>query len=189
MSVWREFKNQGIPDELIDRLEKAYLELKESFYLGKHKPAELEGGHFAELVLRILKWAMGGVSGQAYTPLGKQLTRVDLEVKRLEGLAGTYSKSIRVHIPRVVLSMYDIRNGRGVGHPSGEVDPNLADATFVATAADWVLAEMIWIYHALSLNEAQAIVDGLVQRKAPLVQMFGDFPRCFALTSANRRRH
>jgi hypothetical protein len=176
-SIWDEFKSKGVPAELVDKLETAYVELKENFYLGKHKPSELEGGHLAELVVRILQWATGGVGSERYTPLGKQLPRFDLEVKRLEGLAGTYSKSLRVHIPRMLLAMYDIRNGRGVGHPGHDVDPNLADATYVATAADWVIAELMRIYHGLNLNEAQAVVDGLVQRRAPLVQMFGDFPK------------
>jgi hypothetical protein len=76
-----------------------------------------------------------------------------------------------------LLSMYDVRNSRGVGHPSGDVDPNLSDATFVAAAADWVIAELVRVYHGVPLDAAQAIVDGLVQRKLPIVQVFGDFPK------------
>lgn len=185
-SVWEQFKAQGLPPELVDKLETSYTELKEAFYLGKHKPSELEGGHIAELVLRILQWATSGISpAQAYTPLGKQLPKFDQEVKRLEGLPGTYSKTLRVHIPRVLLSMYDIRNSRGVGHPSGDVDPNLSDATFIVTAADWVLAELLRIYHGVPLNEAQTIVHGLVKRRVPVVEMFGDFPKVLLTDLSN----
>lgn len=176
--IWQQFKDRGLPEELVLKLRNSYVALKENFYLGKHKPSELEGGHFAEVVLRILQWATGGVpSGTSYTPLGKSLPRFDQEVKRLESGDSSTSKSLRVHIPRALLSLYDVRNGRGVGHPSGDVDPNLADATYVAMGADWVLAELIRIYHGLPLDQAQALVDGIVERQVPLVQMFGDFPK------------
>jgi hypothetical protein len=185
-SVWEQFKAEGLPAELVDRLESCYTGLKEAYYLGKHKPSELEGGHLAELVLRILQWATGGItSGQRYTPLGQQLPRFDQEVKRLENLPASYSKTLRVHIPRVLLSMYDIRNSRGVGHPSGDVDPNLSDATLVATAADWVVAELLRIYHRVPLDEAQAIVHGLVERRVPVVEMFGDFPKVLRVDLSN----
>lgn len=176
-TIWDQFKAKGIPAELIDKLEDAYRTLKENFFLGKHKPSELEGGHLAELVLRILQWATGGVGGAPYTPLGTQLPKFEQEVRRISSLSSTYSKSLRVHIPRVLLALYDVRNARGVGHAGGDVDPNLADATLVATGADWVIAELLRIYHGISLAEAQAIVNGLVQRRIPMVQMFGEFPK------------
>jgi len=187
-TIWEQFKNNGMPSELVDKLEEAYTRLKENFFLGKHRPSELEAGHLAELVLRILQWATGGIGGQPYTSLGVQLPNFEQEVRRLGGQPTSYSKSIRIHIPRVLLSLYDIRNGRGVGHPSGEVDPNLADATFVATGADWIIAELLRIYHGISLNEAQAIVDGLVQRRVPVVQMFGDFPKILRADLKNPSR-
>jgi hypothetical protein len=187
-TIWDQFKTKGLPPQLVDKLEEAYSELKHNFYLGKHKPSELEGGHIAELVLRILQWATGGTGGHSFTPLGQQIPRFDLEVRRLESLPATYSKSLRVHIPRVLLSMYDVRNSRGVGHPGGDVDPNLADATLVITAADWVIAELLRIYHGVSLDEAQAIVDGLVQRRVPIVQMFGDFPKVLRTDLTNPYR-
>jgi len=39
----------------------------------------------------------------------------------------------------------------------------------VLTSASWLMAELIRIFHGVSLNEAQAAVDGLVERKHPLV--------------------
>lgn len=188
-TIWEQFKEAGIPSELVDRLEQSYTELKENYYLGKHKPSELEGGHLAEAVLRILQWATGGLpSGQPYTPLGDPLPPFDREVQRLAGRPATYPKSLRVHIPRALLAIYDVRNARGVGHLPGEVDPNLADATFVATTADWVIAELVRLYHGVPLNEAQAIVDGLVQRRVPLVQMFDNVPKVLRADLSNPKK-
>jgi hypothetical protein len=187
--VWQQFMDRGVPTELVSKLGDSYVALKENFYLGKHKPSELEGGHFAEIVIRVLQWATGGLkAGVPYTPLGTSLPRFDQEVKRLESTPSTTPKSLRVHIPRALLSVYDVRNGRGVGHPSGDVDPNLADATYVATTADWVLAELVRVYHGLPIDQAQALVDGIVERKIPLVQMFGDFPKVLRRDLSNPAR-
>jgi hypothetical protein len=62
------FKNAGIPDDLIDALFDAYTEAKRRFYLGDHRPNEVEGGRFVEAAMRILEFKVFG----AYTPIGKQ---------------------------------------------------------------------------------------------------------------------
>jgi hypothetical protein len=41
----------------------------------------------------------------------------------------------------------------------------------------WVLAEFLRLYHEVSAGEAQAIVDDISTRSAPVIQEFGDFPR------------
>jgi hypothetical protein len=185
-TIWKQFKSNGIPGELVDKLEVAFVTLKENFYLGKHKPSELEGGHLAEIVMRILQWATGGLTnGRPYTPLGTPLPKFDQEVRRLESTSGAFAKSLRVHIPRVLLAMFDVRNGRGVGHPGGDVDPNIADSTLVAASADWVLAELVRLYHGVTLQQAQTIVDGLVERRVPIVEMFGDFPKVLRVDLSN----
>ena len=188
-SIWDQFKNRGVPGELVDRLREAYGELKENFYLGRHRPSELEGGHFAEAAIRILQWGTGGnPDGGSYTPVGTKLPPFDREVQRLASLPGTFDKSLRVYIPRVLLSIYDVRNTRGVGHLAGEINPNLADATLVATTCDWVMAELVRLFHGTSIDEAQAIVDGLVERRLPVVEMFGDFPKVLLTELSNPKK-
>ena len=49
------------------------------------------------------------------------------------------------------------------------VTPNLLDATAVYQMASWILAEFIRIFHSVSTQEAQSIVDTLVERKIPLI--------------------
>lgn len=187
--LWQELKTSGLPDELVDELREAYTELKEHFFLGKHRPAELEAGRFSEAVFRVLQWATGGLpDGTPYTPLSKTLPRLDQEIERLKNRPSKYDKSLRVRIPRVLRSIYDVRSGRGVAHLSGEVDPNLADATLVSACADWTLAELLRLYHGVPLGEAQALVDGLVKRQVPLVEMFGDFPKVLRADLSNPKK-
>lgn len=72
-------------------------------------------------------------------------------------------------IPRVLPILYEIRNNRNVGHVGGDVDPNFLDATAVHTMSSWVLAEFVRIFHNIGINDAQAIVDALIERKNPLI--------------------
>jgi len=86
-------------------------------------------------------------------------------------------RSLRILIPRVLQSLYEIRNNRGVGHVGGDVSPNFLDATTVLSMSSWVLAEMVRIFHVLSTAEAQQVVDRLVERKHPLIWELDDVRR------------
>jgi hypothetical protein len=74
-------------------------------------------------------------------------------------------RSLRILIPRLLPFLYEIRNNRGVGHVGSEVDPNHEDAEAVLSMANWVMAELVRIFHNVSLTEAEASVDSLVQKR------------------------
>ena len=69
------------------------------------------------------------------------------------------------------------RNNRNVGHIGGDVDSNHMDAEFVLHSAQWVMAEFVRIFHGLSITEATATVDALVERTAPTIWEVGDKKR------------
>ena len=75
-------------------------------------------------------------------------------------------------INRVV---YDIRNKRDAAHLADGIDPNLQDATLVVSVLDWVTAEFVRIYHDVTADEAQSIIETLVTRQVPSVQDFDGF--------------
>lgn len=164
---------QAIDAPLVDQLLRAHSELKNNFFLGKHKPSELEGGHFVEVVIRILQFITTG----KYTPLGQTLPRFDTrELEKYAQLpSAAYHDSIRIHIPRAVFAVYGIRSRRGVGHVGGDVNPNLQDATITVATCDWVMAEILRLCYTCTLEEAQHLVDTVVARKVPLVQDFSGF--------------
>ena len=82
-----------------------------------------------------------------------------------------YPDSIRLHIPRILKTIYDIRSKRGVTHIS-EINPNLMDATFVVSACDWILAEFIRLYYTDDPDNAQKIINTIVERKVPIIEEF-----------------
>lgn len=162
----------SLPPDLVRKLLAAYQEIKENFYLGKHEPAELNAGKFVEVILRVLEHE----SKMPLTPFGTSIKNMGDRLRNFEN-ATAANDSVRFHIPRVANAIYNIRNKRGVGHVGADVNPNLADSTIVASGSDWIVAELVRVHYKCSLEEAQAVVDGLVQRKIPLVHDIGGVKR------------
>lgn len=43
------------------------------------------------------------------------------------------------------------------------------DATFVVSVSNWILAELIRVFHDLSIEEAQQLVNSVAERRVPLI--------------------
>lgn len=159
------------PTRLVDELIECYMEQKRNFYLGRMRPNEVEGGRFAESAFRMLQHA----AGLPVTPLGTQLD-TDAIIRALGSLpSANANDSIRLHIPRTLRVIYDIRNKRDAAHLADGIDPNLQDSTFVSAAVDWVLAEFVRLAHGVSPDKAFALVKAITVRRIPAVEEFGDF--------------
>lgn len=160
-----------IPATLVDELIATYEQAKRNFYLGGHRLTEVEAGRFCEAAFRILEERTTGT----FTALGTTLD-TDKTISKLGNLPrGSFPDSIRLHIPRALRLVYDIRNQRDAAHLADGIDPNLQDATAVTSTLDWVLAEFVRLYHNVPPDEAHRIVDGLVTRTAPVIQEFDGF--------------
>lgn len=158
------------PSNLVDELIDCYIEQKRNLYLGRLRPNEVEGGRFAEAAFRMLQHT----AGLALTPLGTQLD-TDGIIRALANLPTTVAlESIRLHIPRTLRVIYDIRNKRDAAHLADGIDPNLQDSYFVSSALDWVLAEFIRVSHGISADKAFALVRAITIRRIPAVEQFGD---------------
>lgn len=157
----------GLPKPLVDELLEAYKEAKRRFHLGDHRPNAVEGGRFSEAVFRILQHETTGT----YTAIGKTLPKVDTLLTTFANVPPSVAgDSIRIHIPRTLRLVYDVRNKRDAAHLGDGIDPNLQDATLVVANIDWVMAELVRLFHKVSADEAQAIIDHLVTREVPAVQ-------------------
>jgi hypothetical protein len=175
------FTDAGMPTELANGVLEAFVEAKRRFYLGDLRPSEIEGGRFSEVVFRILQWSTTG----SYTSIGKTLPTVPKLICTLENAQGP--DSVRLHIPRTLRLIYDIRNKRDVAHLADGIDPNQQDATLVVRNMEWVLAELVRLFRNASPAEAHGIIADLVSKEVPLIQVFDGFPRI--LKSLNASDH
>lgn len=108
----RQVLGQAYPSALVNELIQTYSDLKKNFFLANHRPNEVEGGRFAEVVFRMLEHRSRG----RYTAIGRHLDS-DRIIQALAQLPnGSQPDSIRLHIPRTLRLIYDVRNKRDAAH-------------------------------------------------------------------------
>lgn len=161
----------GIPNgKLRAKLIESYLDLKHAFLEARYDLAGLNAGKFCEVALRIAQERVLGTS----TPLGKRIANFADDCRSLvTSPSAAAPESIREIIPRALVFLYTARNKRGIGHVGGDVDANRVDAMTMVQTADWVVCELIRLFHGLSLEEAQDLVDALSTRQSPVIWEVG----------------
>lgn len=166
------FVAAGMPAELGDEVLEGYAEAKRRYHLGDHRPTAVEGGRFCEAITRVLEHELLG----AYTKLGRTLPPLNDKRLREFAQAQNPNESLRRHIPKALYFVYGIRNTRDIAHLADGIDPNLQDATLVVTTLDWMMAELVRIYHTVSPDEAHAIITDLVTREVPVIEEIAGHP-------------
>ena len=170
-STVREGLVMALEQTLVDELLAAYQEAKTNHQLGGHRLSAVEGGRFCEAAYRILE----DVTTGSFTPLGRPLNSDQL-ARQLAALpVGSAPASIRLHIPRALRVIYDIRNSRDAAHLADGIDPNLQDSTLVVAILDWTLAEFVRIFHDVEPADALHLITGLVTRSVPVIEDFDGF--------------
>ncbi len=158
---------EELPPQLREELIRTFQSIAQNYRERRWEPAELNGGKLCEVVYTIVSGALAGeFQAKAFKP--KNMFRACLE---LENAPKTHpaERSLRILIPRTLISLYDVRNNRGVGHVGGDVDPNEMDASLVYNTSSWLLAELIRVFHATSTAEATALVHATVERRLPVI--------------------
>lgn len=161
-----------IPKGLRKSLLQEFSGIINNFSEHRWSAAELSGGRFCEVVYTILD---GHARGAYAASPSKPSNFVDA-CRRLETNTAV-PRSFQILIPRLLPALYEIRNNRNAGHVGGDVDPDLMDSSAVVSIASWILAEMVRVFHGLSTEEAQQLVDNLAERRLMLVWKSGDIRR------------
>src|ERR1700722_4283147 len=160
-----------LPPTLVAELLEAYADLKKNFYLGNCRANEVDGGRFTEAAFRILEF----ITTKTFTILGKPIDTEKISAVLISLPFGSYPESVRIHIPRTLRVIYDIRNKRDAAHLGDGIDPNLQDSTIVSAASEWVLAEFVRISGGILPDAAYKLVKGIMIRRVPAVEDFDGF--------------
>lgn len=158
----------GLRDELVEHFNAVLRNHLE----GKWEVAELRGAKFCEVVYTIIRgMADGSYPERASKPSNFLKACRDLESET------SLPRALRIQIPRTLPAIYEIRNNRNVGHVGGEVDPSHMDSAFVRAACQWMMADLVRAFHGLTVQEATAVTEALIEREMPLVWVKGDARR------------
>lgn len=155
----------NVPVELRETLEQEFLDLDSRFAAGDWEPANLNGGRFAEAVLRFLEWRQ---SGGGYTPIGKRLNRSSILSTCWQDTR--LPDSYRSQIPLLVELLMDLRNKRDIAHLGSTPDVKEMDSHLVIRAASWILAELVREESKADADTAQELISRLSSRRIPLVE-------------------
>jgi hypothetical protein len=161
-----------IPPGLRGPLLDEYREIIKNFSEHRWGPSELSGGRFSEVVYTILE----GYGAGTYAAAPSKPSNFVQACRNLENNA-TVPRSFQILIPRMLPALYEVRSNRNVGHVGGDVDPNHMDATVVVGMCNWIMAELVRVFHALSTGDAQSLVDTFAERQIPLVWQIGSTKR------------
>ncbi len=156
---------------LSDHIVDSYKEVERNYFIKSWKTSELDAGHFVESVRRLIELKLFG----KYTPISKGLPPFN-DKTMLSYVNTSGEDSYRIHIPRTLLTIYGIRNKRGVGHLSN-VSPNHLDATFIVSSVKWVLAEIVRINSSYRPDETSRIVEHIVDRSVEGIWESSDITR------------
>lgn len=159
----------GIPAGLRQPLLEEYRSIEVNFLQHHWSPSEMSGGRFCEIVYTIIH---GHLSGSYMTSPEKPANFLqacrDLESFKVP------PRSFQILIPRILPTLYEIRNNRGVGHVGGDVDPNAMDASFVMSTASWIISELIRFYHGVTTEEAARLTSQITELHVPLIWNVGE---------------
>lgn len=163
-----------LPPDLARELVRQYVRLKTRAWSDDHEGVQESGGKVAEHALR----AAQHLAGQQHTPLRTEIRNLPGEATKLENLPkAQVNDALRVVVPRVIATLYTVRNKRSGGHTASEVDPGRQDALLTERMADWLMAELFRLGTALPLDQAEATIEALAERRLPVVYTSGSYRR------------
>lgn len=161
----------SLPGDVVSALQLEFQKLHEQYFLGRWEPSQLDGGRFAEAVLRVIEYK----DKNTFTPIGSRLNRQGIvsSAERNTVLAD----SLRFQLPRLASLILDFRNNRNVGH-LGEINVNEMDSGFILHAANWIVAELIRLETQMSPEKAQEEIKKIIERKVPIIEEIGGRLKC-----------
>lgn len=160
----------NVPTDYRNRIVRCYLDLKARHAESKHDAAGVSAGKLCETVLRLIQHELK----RPVTPFGQQIANFAGECDAFSQVPKAIAnESLRIVIPRALNFLYTLRNKRGIGHAGGDVDANGIDSAAIKRIADWIVCELIRIYHSMSLEEADALVSSLSSRDIPEIWEVG----------------
>lgn len=157
--------NNLLATQLVDEFTSA----ERRFIQRDWEPTELDGGHFSEILARILYHVDSG-----NLSLDRQFNDC---LGYIENNTVTHAITPRqdaLHLARVLRTIYKFRNQRGVAHVSSTYKANHMDAKFLIETVRWCMNETLRIFWQGDREKVAKAIRELLQFEVPCIGKFED---------------
>jgi len=169
--------------ELSKNIANLYHSIQKSFQLHDYKKVANEVGLFCDGILMALwilydntRFPITGVNfdNKCRALMNMEKYEPDSSLTNDENDNNIISdESIRIYIPRALLSIYTLRSKRQVAHLRGlEID--YLDTLMIVQSSSWVLSEILSIISGIPDNETMEILQNVGRMHLPIVEWIHD---------------
>ena len=157
--IYSEF-SRFFGEELAGELLEDYSKLKEAEIQRKYDHACQIAEKYFETVVKILLKVKKNVDPSAKGIHFEKACNELLQEKK----ATIDDEILTLLLPLVLKGGYAIRNKKRVSHARG-INPDFMDSRYLCCLADWVMAELLRLYHSKDSKSIQSIINNIVARK------------------------
>lgn len=160
---------QRYDEKLIEELEKNYAKILAQYKYKNWQYFGSEVGQFNEIIYRIIEKELTG----KYTPLDQKLPIFNNTVlqKWENSCLLCKDETFRIVIPRVLFSMFCLRNKRGMVHKN-EISPNEMDANILLANVKWIISELVRKSQNVDFAVAQDIIAAINTKDLDIIWNF-----------------
>ncbi|WP_162929720.1 hypothetical protein [Halobacteriovorax sp. BALOs_7] len=134
----------NLAKDLIDNFYSISLDYSTASFSNK-----ISAGKFVETSVQVLQFLETGE--YSHNP------KVDSYLRSIESRSSTLDDNLKLCIPRVLRSMYTMRNKRSIAHKN-DFDPSLYDLKFLYYSAQWVLTDVLRHVSSVKMCDAGDLV-------------------------------
>ncbi len=148
----------------------SYESIKNEYVIGNYDNTLSKSGKFVENVFRVLNF----IKNNSILKEIKQNQINDLTKDLLNADGSIFPESIRILIPIIANSLiYQPRSKLGAVHVK-PISPDYIDAKLCVGAADWIIAELLRLYHERNTDEVIKLINNVVKEYLPVIQKIGE---------------
>lgn len=164
-SEFSKFFDKQLACDLLDY----YQQLKDAELQNKNDYVGQIAGKYFETVMKIL---LNVKKGLLPDPKGINFEAAFNQIMN-EPKTTVEDEILCMIIPYALRSGYTLRNKKRISHARG-IDPSFMDSRYLSSSVDWILAELLRLYHTKNDKEIEQLINRLVARRIPLIQEIGD---------------
>ena len=169
LSKLRDILKVKYPQDLSEKIIELYSKILSEYRKKNWQNCISNVGQFNEAIYRVLEFELMGV----YIDLSTQVPQFqNSTLSRWENVPNK-PEIYRIVIPRVLYSMYCLRNKRGAVHLSN-ISPNEIDANLLVQQVKWILAEIVRMASNLSFDETANLIKQITCKEVNAIWDTGE---------------